>query len=817
MRCLPLVIVLLLVLAPPASAMRWLDDPDTTPPVLTVPGPISVQTADPAGKVVHYDVSAADDTDPTPTILCDHDNDVMFTVGVTTITCTAQDASGNVSAPGFFTVTVELTDTTPPVLVAPSSVSQETEINADTSVVFSVSATDNVDGPVSVNCDHDSGSLFPIGTTTTVHCSATDSHGNIGSAQFDVTVTLIDHTNPLVNVPGPFSVETETNAPALVAYPFAPSATDNLDGSLAVDCDHDSGSLFSIGPTMVHCSAIDSHGNIGSAQFEVTVTLIDHTDPVVNVPGPFSVETETNAPALVAYPFAPSATDNLDGSLAVDCDHDSGSLFSIGPTMVHCSATDSHGNIGSAQFEVTVVLVDRTAPTLHNVPSSFAVETENPGGTAVTYAPPTATDNLDPSVSVSCVPVNGTNLPIGPTPVQCSATDSRGNHTSASFTITVALVDHTAPLLTGVADRGVEANGPSGSIVNFPTPTAVDAFDGPIAAVSCAPASGTKFPLGTTTVTCHATDAHGNAGTASFHVTVADTTPPALVIPVSRGVYATTADGIPRADATIATFLASASASDIVDPSPVVTNSAPVFLSLGTTDVNFTARDASGNATSRSSAIVVLPKPPPGTPPLVVPPAPKAPDNPKNVQAKPGDGSVRLAWAPVAGAKKYLVYRSESGQRRTTAVGQGQLVYTGTATTFTDRGLQNGIEYRYVVVAEDAAGNQSAGAAIVVVPRRDLLVSPKDGARLRKAPKLVWKRDAEADYYNAQLLLDGVKILSVWPTRGAFVLHKAWKFQGRTYKLKPGVYRWYVWPGYGARSAVDYGGLLGSRSFQIVR
>ena len=734
MRCLPLVIVLLLVLAPPASAMRWLDDPDTTPPVLTVPGPISVQTADPAGKVVHYDVSAADDTDPTPTILCDHDNDVMFTVGVTTITCTAQDASGNGSAPGVFTVTVELTDTTPPVLVAPSSVSQETEINADTSVVFSVSATDNVDGPVSVNCDHDSGSLFPIGTTTTVHCSATDSHGNIGSAQFDVTVTLIDHTNPLVNVPGPFSVETETNAPALVAYPFAPSATDNLDGSLAVDCDHDSGSLFSIGPTMVHCSAIDSHGNIGSAQ-----------------------------------------------------------------------------------FEVTVVLVDRTAPTLHNVPSSFAVETENPGGTAVTYAPPTATDNLDPSVSVSCVPVNGTNLPIGPTPVQCSATDSRGNHTSASFTITVALVDHTAPLLTGVADRGVEANGPSGSIVNFPTPTAVDAFDGPIAAVSCAPASGTKFPLGTTTVTCHATDAHGNAGTASFHVTVADTTPPALVIPVSRGVYATTADGIPRADATIATFLASASASDIVDPSPVVTNSAPVFLSLGTTDVNFTARDASGNATSRSSAIVVLPKPPPGTPPLVVPPAPKAPDNPKNVQAKPGDGSVRLAWAPVAGAKKYLVYRSESGQRRTTAVGQGQLVYTGTATTFTDRGLQNGIEYRYVVVAEDAAGNQSAGAAIVVVPRRDLLVSPKDGARLRKAPKLVWKRDAEADYYNAQLLLDGVKILSVWPTRGAFVLHKAWKFQGRTYKLKPGVYRWYVWPGYGARSAVDYGGLLGSRSFQIVR
>jgi hypothetical protein len=37
---------------------------------------------------------------------------------------------------------------------------------------------------------------------------------------------------------------------------------------------------------------------------------------------------------------------------------------------------------------------------------------------------------------------------------------------------------------------------------------------------SCAPASGSTFPVGTTTVTCTATDGHENTGTASFHVTV---------------------------------------------------------------------------------------------------------------------------------------------------------------------------------------------------------------------------------------------------------------------------------------------------------
>jgi hypothetical protein len=202
---------------------------------------------------------------------------------------------------------------------------------------------------------------------------------------------------------------------------------------------------------------------------------------------------------------------------------------------------------------------------------------------------------------------------------------------------------------------------------------------------------------------------------------------------------------------------------------------------------------------------------------VVVPPAPKQPNNPKTLKATPGDGSVKLVWAAVTGAKKYLVYRSESGKRVTSAVGHGQVVYTGTATTFTDRGLQNGIEYRYVVVSEDAAGNQSAGVAIVVVPRKDRLKSPKNGARLRKAPKLIWALDAEAEYYNAQLELNGVKILSAWPTVPAYVVKKSWKYNGRKYTLKPGVYTWFIWPGYGPRSAVDYGELLGSRTFRIVR
>src|SRR5207245_10873200 len=209
----------------------------------------------------------------------------------------------------------------------------------------------------------------------------------------------------------------------------------------------------------------------------------------------------------------------------------------------------------------------------------------------------------------------------------------------------------------------------------------------------------------------------------------------------------------------IPSFLSAASATDIADPHPVITNNAPSFIPVGTGPIRFGAHDASGNATSKDVALTILPQPPPGTPPLPIPPAPKPPADVRKLKAVPGSGTVKLSWAAVTGAKQYVVYRSESAMRKTAADIHGQVVYTGTKTTFTDRGLVNGTEYRYVVVAENAAGNQSAGVAIVVAPRRDLLRSPKNGARLKKAPRLVWAPDAEASYYNAQLLRNGVTLL----------------------------------------------------------
>jgi hypothetical protein len=66
---------------------------------------------------------------------------------------------------------------------------------------------------------------------------------------------------------------------------------------------------------------------------------------------------------------------------------------------------------------------------------------------------------------------------------------------------------------------------------NYTSPATHDLVDGDGVA-DCTPASGTQFALGDTTVTCNATDAHGNAATpTTFTVHVVDTTAPTIICP----------------------------------------------------------------------------------------------------------------------------------------------------------------------------------------------------------------------------------------------------------------------------------------------
>ncbi len=141
------------------------------------------------------------------------------------------------------------------------------------------------------------------------------------------------------------------------------------------------------------------------------------------------------------------------------------------------------------------------------------------------------------------------------------------NSRSATFKLVVA--DTTAPTLSGVSPNitGVQATSSAGAVVSYPAPTATDAVD-PSPTVSCSPASGSTFALGTTTVSCSARDHASPPNTSAaktFTVTVGDTTPPVLSnVPANMSVAATGPSGA-------SVTYALPTASDNVDRSPVVT------------------------------------------------------------------------------------------------------------------------------------------------------------------------------------------------------------------------------------------------------
>lgn len=212
--------------------------------------------------------------------------------------------------------------------------------------------------------------------------------------------------------------------------------------------------------------------------------------------------------------FSDPTTSGTCGTIG--CSPVSGACFPVGTTTVTC-ATVQDGP--SCTFTVTVT--DSTSPTITCPANQIKCNDPNQCGAVVAYPDPTADDNC-PGVSASCNPASGSFFAVGTTTATCTATDANGNMSTCSFTVKVN--DCQAPSITCPANiTAVTAKNvcpsPACTAVSF-SPTASDNCPG--VTVMCSPASGACFPVGTTTVTCTATDTSGNTFTCTFTVTVFD-------------------------------------------------------------------------------------------------------------------------------------------------------------------------------------------------------------------------------------------------------------------------------------------------------
>lgn len=272
-------------------------------------------------------------------------------LGHYSITVLATDSSTVTRSigPAFFDV-VEFPIKQPPLLSMPEVVDVEASSPAGALATFSVHGLSFVDPTPTVTCDHVSGSLFPLGTTT-VTCTATDSFASTSGA-FSVVVS--DTVGPVLNLPANF-----TTSNPIVTYTV--TAQDAISGAVTPQCSPASGSTFAEGVTEVLCTATDSSLNPTTGRFFVTVALTP--PPVLTLPADFTVEATGPNGAMV--PYIATASNGI-----IVCTPPSGSIFPLGATIVHCTAT---GPGGTTTGSFTITVVDTTPPVILKIIASPAV------------------------------------------------------------------------------------------------------------------------------------------------------------------------------------------------------------------------------------------------------------------------------------------------------------------------------------------------------------------------------------------------------------------------------------------------------------
>ena len=114
-------------------------------------------------------------------------------------------------------------------------------------------------------------------------------------------------------------------------------------------------------------------------------------------------------------------------------------LFEAGTTITW-TATDS---IGVTVTAIQTVTIQDTTDPIFGSTSDLDFVFEPDVSLVVNYDSPTATDSVDDSVDVTCVPASGTVFNEGRTRVTCTATDDSGNTVNTTFNVDVTIFNTT--------------------------------------------------------------------------------------------------------------------------------------------------------------------------------------------------------------------------------------------------------------------------------------------------------------------------------------------------------------------------------------
>jgi hypothetical protein len=619
-------------------------------------------------------------------------------------------------------------------------------------IAVTFAATDGLSGLES--CDAAKTYSGPDVASNEVTGACRDKAGNSGSGSFTLKY---DATAPLATAtasrqPNPAGWY---NAPLSVSF-AATDATSGLESCPVAQPYSGPDSAFAV----VTGTCLDKAGNGSAASLAVKY---DQTAPTTSgVPSrPADANDWYNRPLTVSFQGSDLTSGIASCTEPKSYAGPDATNLTLSGTCRDVAGNDGGSGVFAFKYDGTVPLVNAATAVRppdrggwYNRPVAFAVQGSDATSgldscPALTYTGP---DGADASVSAVCI-------------------DTAGNRASRPFPLRY---DATGPAARANADRGPDANGwyNHAFTVSF---TGADPVSG---LESCDPPQSYDGPdssLGVIGGVC--LDKAGNVGLASLPVSYDATAPQVTGASPSRPPDAN--GWYNRA------LVVSFHGSDVTSQVDTCTQARYSGPDASGASVTGSCRDRAGNGSTAAAFTLRFDS---NAPSLT------------DVRAKPGNGAAKLSWTASPDTTRVEIRRG------------GKLVYSGPATSFTDRGLKNGVLYRYALTGYDEAANGST-RAVSARPTAPL-VSPPAGAAVSAPPRLAWTPVEKATYYNVQLWRRG-RILSAWPKGTSLSLRRSWTYAGRRYRLTPGRYRWYVWPGYGRRADKNFGRLLGSSSFVV--
>ncbi len=570
---------------------------------------------------------------------------VQFNIGVTTVTWTVLDGSGN-SATCSFNVTVA--DNELPVISSCGATGTQT-VNTDSGVcTYTLSGT-GWDAIATDNCTVSSVSYVLTGATTgsgstldgvvfnqgttTVTWIVTDAAGNYSDCTFDVAV--IDVEQPVISSCGATGTQTVSSNSGVCNYTHSGTgwnaiANDNctvssviytLSGATIGSGTSLDGAVFNLGTTTVTWTVTDAAGNNSTCTFDVNV--VDTELPQISSCGPSGNQTVNANLGTCTYTYSGTgwnaqATDNcsvssivytLTGATTGSGTSLNGVSFNLGTTLVTWTVTDGSGNTSTCSFSVTVeddqdpVILSCGAAGTQNVSTDLGTCSYTQMGTGWDA---TATDNcsigslqysLFGATTGSGSSLDGVTFAQGTTLVTWTVTDGSGNTASCSFSVIVS--DNETPIISNCPSNISVSNDNAncGAVVTWTPPTYTDNCG---ATMTSTHNPGDFFPVGTTTVTYTVTDGNNNVSSCVFDVTVNDAELPQITC---------------QTDYESCDSLVNFSTPNATDNCGVVSvtqiagmPSGSVF-PVGTTVVTFEALDVHGNTSTCSFNVIINPTP----------------------------------------------------------------------------------------------------------------------------------------------------------------------------------------------------------------